>query len=94
MSGERTIENTVQETGENKLTVEILHHGGLEVDIDTLDVILHLAHEQLLHHPIHRCTLHLVLQLVLQDPVEFLDVVLHERVRRFPTKRLGELARA
>jgi hypothetical protein len=35
--------------------------------------------------------LHLLLQLVREDSVEFLDVMLHKRVERFPTERLGEL---
>ncbi len=38
--------------------------------------------------------LHLDLQLILKDATELLDIVLHERIERFPAERFGELRSA
>lgn len=37
--------------------------------------------------------LHLRLELILQHTIEFLNVMLHERIKRLPPKRLGQFSR-
>lgn len=75
-------------------TVELLAPRRLKVDVDALDVALHLAAEQAVDGAVGLGALHLGLELVAQDAVELLHVVLQERVEALPAERLGELGRA
>mmetsp|Transcript_56186 Transcript_56186/g.171121 ORF Transcript_56186/g.171121 Transcript_56186/m.171121 type:complete len:383 (-) Transcript_56186:558-1706(-) len=64
----------------------------LVIDVDALDVILHLALEQALDRAIHGPALHLLLDPVAQDPVQLLYIMLREGVHRVPAKRFHQLA--
>ena len=91
-------------TGGKRHTVELLNTRRFVIHVDTFDVALHLANEQLgdsafsfrplsvtvnalsWEKPAMIGYLHLHLQLVLQHTVEFLDIVLQERVQGLPAE--------
>jgi len=63
------------------------------IDVDAIHVVCEFAAEEMLHRPLDRGALHLLLELLDEHPVELLHVVLHERVVRVPPEGLGELLR-
>jgi hypothetical protein len=87
----------VESTAVTNHTIEFFDSRRLEVNVDTLDVTLHLSHKKLRDSTLRRRVLlivsgrfhqrhknvylHLGLELILQDTIEFLHVMLQERVQ-------------
>lgn len=84
--------NDILNRKKNRQTIEVFNHRRLKINVDALDVVLHLTLEQLRNGAFGRSSLHLDFQLVLKDTAELLDVVLHERIEGFPSKRFCELS--
>ncbi|GIX64831.1 DNA mismatch repair protein, putative [Babesia caballi] len=66
--------------------LERLHAAGLVVNVDALNVGLHLALEHLLNRPLDGGALHLLLHLVKQKLQELVRVLLGEHVGRVPAE--------
>eukprot|EP00906_Rhabdomonas_costata_P036851 RCo051696 len=71
--------------------VVLLLPAALELNIDAPDDVPDLEAEELLDHAFHRCSLHLVLEVVTKHAVKLLNVMLGEGVHLSPTKGLGQL---
>ena len=87
---ERSIEVFAPFNG-NLQIVKILVTLRFVLDVDAAHIIRELATKKVSHRPLNRRSLHLLLQFVNKYSVEFLHVVLHERVIRVPTETLGQL---
>ncbi len=70
-----------------KLNVVVgLRSGGLVLNVLAVDVRDHFPLEELGNGSLDTSPLHFTLELVEEDPKEFLDVMLHERVQSLPPK--------
>mmetsp|Transcript_26654 Transcript_26654/g.63324 ORF Transcript_26654/g.63324 Transcript_26654/m.63324 type:complete len:372 (-) Transcript_26654:367-1482(-) len=87
--GERLLQVLAPLHVERKV-VKLLCANRREVHVHTLDKVLELPAEQARDLSVHRCALHLLLEVIAQHAIELLHVVLRERVERIPSEAFGQ----
>ena len=83
--------STASQVIHEKRTVELLDPAALVVDVDALDLALHLADEQRGNRALGLGTLHLALELIKQHTTKLLHIMLQKAIQTRPAERLCQL---